>query len=88
MCDRCFHTYVWVKSSKDKKAKTVLHGFTEIVNESNPKPSRLWLIKEEYFTIALCKKRVDDNDIIMYSTHNEGKSVVAESFIITLTDKV
>ena len=25
-----------------------------------------------------------DNNILMYSTHNEGKSVIAEWFIITL----
>ena len=29
-----------------------------------------------------------DNDIIMYSTHNEGKSVVAERFIKTLKGKI
>ena len=26
------------------------------------------------------EKWLDDNDILMYSTHNEGKSVVAERF--------
>ena len=29
-----------------------------------------------------------DNDIVMYSTHNEGKSVVAERFIKTLKSKI
>ena len=29
-----------------------------------------------------------DNDIIMYSTNNEGKSVVAERFIRTLKNKI
>ena len=29
-----------------------------------------------------------DNDIVMYSTHNEGKSVVAERFIRTLKNKI
>ena len=28
------------------------------------------------------------NDIEMYSTHNEGKSVVAERFIKTLNNKI
>ena len=27
---------------------------------------------------------IQDNDIVIYSTHNEGKSVVAERFIKTL----
>ena len=29
-----------------------------------------------------------DNDILMYSTHNEGKSVIAERFIRILKDKI
>ena len=34
------------------------------------------------------KKWLSDNDIIMYSTFNEGKSVVAERFIRTLKNKL
>ena len=29
-----------------------------------------------------------NKDILMYSTHNEGKSVIAEKFIRTLKDKI
>ena len=29
-----------------------------------------------------------DNNILMYSTHNEGKSVIAERFIKTLKSKI
>ena len=63
-----FTKYPWVKPLKDKKAKTDLNAFIEIVNESNRKPNKLWVDQERYF-----------NDILMYSTHNEGKSVIAES---------
>ena len=38
-------------------------------------------IKEKNSTIVLCQKWLDDNDILMYSTHNEGKSVAAARFI-------
>ena len=34
------------------------------------------------------KKRLNGNDIKMYSIHNEGKSVVAERFIRTLKTKI
>ena len=34
------------------------------------------------------KKWLKDNDIEMHSTHNEGKSVVAERFIRTLKNKI
>ena len=33
------------------------------------------------------QKWLDDNYILMYSTYNEGKSVVAEKFIKTLNGK-
>ena len=36
-----FTKYAWVKPLKDKKGKTVLLTFIEIVNESNPKPNKL-----------------------------------------------
>ena len=34
------------------------------------------------------QKLLDNNDILMYSTHNEGKSVVSERFIKTLKGKI
>ena len=33
------------------------------------------------------KKWLEDNGIVMYSTHNEGKPVIAERFIRTLKSK-
>ena len=38
--------------------------------------------------MLLLKNGLQDNDIVMYSTHNEGKSVVAERFIRTLKSKI
>ena len=37
---------------------------------------------------SFMQKFLDDNDILMYSTHNEGKSVVAERFIRALKSKI
>ena len=34
------------------------------------------------------QKWLDDNDILIYSTHIEGKSVVAERFIKSLKEKI
>ena len=50
-----FTKYAWVKPLKDKKVKTVLNVSIEIVNESNRKQITYGLIKEENFTINLCK---------------------------------
>ena len=38
--------------------------------------------------MLLLKKWLQDNDIVMYSTHNKGKSAVAERFIGTLKRKI
>ena len=38
--------------------------------------------------VASFKKWLQDNDIVMYSILNEGKSVVAERFIRTLKRKI
>ena len=46
------------------------------------------MTKEVNFTIILFKNWLKDNDIEMYSTHNEGKSAFAERFIRTLKTKM
>ena len=46
------------------------------------------LIKEVNFFNNFFKKLLKDNDIEMYSIHNEGKSVAGERFIRTLKAKI
>ena len=48
----------------------------------------MWVDKGSEFYNAYLKKWLRDNDIVMYSTHNEGKSVVAERFIRTLKSTI
>ena len=36
-----FTKYAWVKPLKDAKAKTILHGFIKVVNESKRIPNKL-----------------------------------------------
>ena len=43
MCRSWFHRFAWVKPLKAKKAKTVLHSFVEIANESKRNPNKLWV---------------------------------------------
>ena len=63
---------------KDKISQTFLYGFIEIVNESERKPNKLWFYQEREFCNILMLKWLYGNNILKYSTHNEGKSVVAE----------
>ena len=55
---------------------------------SNRKPNKVWVDKGNEFYNSSFKKWLQDNDIVMYSTHSEGKSVVAERFIRTLKNKI
>ena len=48
------------------------------------KPNRVWVDKGSEFYNRSMKSFLQNNDIEMYSAHNEGKSVIAERFIRTL----
>ena len=72
-----FTKYAWNELLKDKKSKTVLNVFMEIVNESNRKPNKLWVDLGKEFYNKLMQEWLHNSDILMYSTHNEGKSVIA-----------
>ena len=47
------------------------------------KPNKIWTDQGSEYYKTHFKKWLKDNNIEMYSTHNEGKSVVAERFIRT-----
>ena len=50
--------------------------------------NKIWVDQGSEFYSNVFKKRLKDNNIEIYSTHNEGKSVVAERFIRTLKNKI
>ena len=67
---------------------SIVNAFRSILKKSNRKPNKIWVDKGGEFYNNSFKKWLQDNDIVMYSTHNEGKSVVAERFIRTLKNKI
>ena len=83
-----FTKYAWGKPLNDKKSKIVLNGFIGIVNESKRKPNKLSGNQGREFYNKLMQERLDNNDVLMYSRYNEGKSVVAERFIGNLERKI
>ena len=82
-----FSKYAWVVPLKDKKGISIVKAFQIILKQSNKKPNKIWVDKGYEFYNAYFKKWFQGNDIAMYSTHNEGKSVVVERFIRTLKGK-
>ena len=83
-----FSKYAWVAPLKDKKGVSIANAFQSFLKKSNRKPNKMWVDKGSEFYNNSFKKWLQDNDIVMYSAHNEGKSVVAERFIRTLKNKV
>ena len=51
-------------------------------------PLNAWVDKGSEFYNSSFKKWLQDNDIAMYSVHNEGKSIVAKRIIRTLKNKM
>ena len=83
-----FSKHAWVVPLKDKKETTIINAFQSILNNSKRKPNKIWVDQGSEFYNTHFKKCLKDNNIEMYSTHNEGKSVIAERFIRTLKSKI
>ena len=83
-----FSKYAWVIPLKDKKGISILNAFQIILKKSNRKANKIWVDKGSEFYNSSFKKWLKDNDIEMYSTNNEGKSVIAETLIRTLKNKI
>ena len=61
--------------------------FTNIRSESNRKPNKIDVDKGSEFYNRSMKSFLQNNNIVMLSTYDEGKSAVAERFIRTLKNK-
>ena len=82
-----FSKYAWVVPLKDKRGSGIVNAFQEIISKGR-KPNKIWVDQGGEFNNKLFKRFLKINDIEMYSTCNEGKSVVAEKFIRTLKNKI
>ena len=86
-----YSKYVFVIPLKDKKGISIVNivnAFNKIIKQSNRKPNKIWVDQGREFYNNIFEKWLSENDINMYSTYNEGKSVVAERFIRTLKNKL
>ena len=81
-----FSKYAWVIPIKDKKSTSIVNAFKKIILER--KPNKIWVDQGSEFYNQSFKDFLKINNIKMYSTFNEGKSVVAERFRRTLKNKI
>ena len=83
-----FSKYSWVVLLKYKKDVSIVNAFQKNLDDSNRKPNKIWVDKGSEFYNRSVKSWLQDNDVVMYSAHNEGKSAVSERFIRTLKNTI
>ena len=83
-----FSKNAWVIPLNNKKGITIAYAFQKILDESGHKPNKMWIDKDSGFYNRSMKSWLDKNGIEMYSTHNEGRLVVAERFIRTSKNEI
>ena len=82
-----FGKYAWVVSLKDKRGITIVNAFQKKIWKGC-KPNKIWVDQGDEFYYNLFTRFLKINNIEMYSTFNDGKSVTAERFIWTLKNKI
>ena len=83
-----FSKYAWVVPLKNKRGVSIVNAFQKFLDDSKKKRNKIWVdIGSEFYNRSM-QSWLQDNNIKIYSTHNEGKSVVAERFIKTLKNKI
>ena len=82
-----FSKYAWVIPLKDKKGTSIVNAFQKIISKER-KPNKIWVEQGSEFYNQFFKDFLKINNVEMYSTFNEGKSVVAGRFIRTLKNEM
>ena len=70
-----YSKYAWVILLKDEKGITITNPFQKLLDKSNRKQNKIWADKGSEFYKRSMKSFLQNNNIEMYSTHNQGKSV-------------
>ena len=82
-----FSRYAWARPLKSKHGNRVADAFEDIFTGGR-KPAKLWTDRGTEFFNANMRRVLEANNIQLYSTHNEGKAMIAERFIRTLRSKI
>ena len=90
-----FSKYARVVSLKDKIGISIVNAFQKIISKNGKaeskgrwKTNKISVDQGAEFDNKLFKRFLKINNIEIYSTYNEGKSVVAERLIRTLKSKI
>ena len=76
-----FSKYVWVVPIKDKKGTSIGNAFKKTLTNSNRKPNKIWADQGSEIYNKTFKDFLKINNTKMYSTYNEGKSVLVRDLL-------
>ena len=92
-----FSKYAWVVPLKDEKGVSIVDAFQKILDDSDRseasgsgerrakdkghKPNKIWVDKGSEFYNNSFKKWLKNNDIEMYSTHNEENKLLLKDLL-------
>ena len=71
-----FSKYAWVIHLRDKRGISTVNAFQKIISGGR-KPDKIWVDQGSEFHNNFLNKFLKITNIEMYSTYNEGKSIVA-----------
>jgi hypothetical protein len=83
-----FSRYAWSVPVVNKTAKVVLDAFINTIYTSNRKPEKIWVDEGKEFYNNAMKGFLKSEDIVMYSTHGQHKSMFVERFNRTLKGRM
>ncbi|HRP37929.1 MAG TPA: transposase family protein, partial [Candidatus Dojkabacteria bacterium] len=79
-----FSKFAWCIPLKSKSSASVLQAVKDIILKSKRSPQKFWVDHGTEFYNADFKDWIKSQNMSMYSTYGESKSVVVERFIRTI----
>ena len=67
-----FSKCAWIAPLKDKKGVSIANAFQSILDDSKRKPNKTWVDKRSEFYNRSMKSWLQDNNVVMCSSLNEG----------------
>ena len=83
-----YSKHTWSAPLQDKKGFPNTNAFQKTLHGPGRKPKKTLVDKGSEFYDRSVKPWLEDTVVEMYSTHNAGKSAVAERFIRTLKNNI
>ena len=76
-----YSKYVRVSSSKYKIGIRITKSLQKLLDASNCKPNKIWVVECSEFSNRSMKPCLKDNDTEDYSAHNEGKLLLLKDLL-------